>query len=363
MDKIGDIGKGVVKVRANNATKECLTVNRKAYLSLVDQRGVVPTRLGLPYPNNPTDSQTKRTTEATLATTTEAQDWTLIKPAAYYDDAHAESNNSTVIMGLKVVSIRAENPSRGLPLVPATILLVNSMTGIVEATLGGTYLTTARTSAGPALAVQTFQPNCQELVIFGAGSQAECHIQLMELALGRSIPKITIINRSQERAEALRAKISSRTKTDVIVLHDQQAVIQALSTADVVSATTNSPTPLWEDGSVLKKGCLITGIGSYTPDMQEIPPSAVDRSFVIIDTPEAMEVGDLKHLRETPSETRHHPITLMGSALANPASIIERGMDCIFYKAVGTAIQDVLTAEIVVNKARALGIGQEIDMS
>jgi ornithine cyclodeaminase/alanine dehydrogenase-like protein (mu-crystallin family) len=38
-------------------------------------------------------------------------------------------------------------------------------------------------------------------------------------------------------------------------------------------------------------------------------------------------------------------------------------MDYIFYKAVGTAIQDVLTAQNVVERAKNLGVGQEIDMS
>jgi ornithine cyclodeaminase/alanine dehydrogenase-like protein (mu-crystallin family) len=37
--------------------------------------------------------------------------------------------------------------------------------------------------------------------------------------------------------------------------------------------------------------------------------------------------------------------------------------DFIFYKAVGTAIQDVLTARAVFQKAKELGIGQEVDMS
>jgi ornithine cyclodeaminase/alanine dehydrogenase-like protein (mu-crystallin family) len=38
-------------------------------------------------------------------------------------------------------------------------------------------------------------------------------------------------------------------------------------------------------------------------------------------------------------------------------------MDCIFYKAVGTAIQDVLTTRAVVHRATELGLGQRVDMS
>ena len=334
--------------------QECLDVNRQALIAVTERTAFVPSRLGMPYPNNP--NQPKSTASAETA-----EDWQLIKPATYY------GKDSDIAMGMKVVGIRAANPSKGLPLVPATILLFNAETGIVEATIAGTYVTVARTSAGPALAVQTFQPQAQHLVIFGAGAQSECHLEIMQVALKRTIPKITIVNRTRERAEALRDKLlaaSSRSDSpqeiDVLLLSDESGIEAALSTADVVAATTNTTTPLWKDGSVLKKGCLITGIGSYTPDMQEIPVSAVDRCHVIVDTPEAMEVGDLKHLGGS-LEAATHPVTLAGDAWKDP-SLVGKDTDCIFYKAVGTAIQDVMTAKSVVERAKQLGIGQEVDM-
>lgn len=337
--------------------RSCLEVTRQSLLSITHHTAVVPTRLGLPYPHNPNHPPPQSSSDS-------AQDWTLFKPAAHYGDTFVggdddnNNNNSPVTMGLKIVSIRAANPSHGLPLVPATILLLDAATGMVQAMLAGTYITVARTSAGPALAVKTFCPNVQHLVLFGAGSQAECHVQMMQLALERTIPKVTLVNRSIDRAEALRTKLlenSPEQEIQVLLLSDDDAVRVALSTADVVSATTNTATPLWKDGAILKKHCLITGIGSYTPDMQEIPESAVDRCHVIIDTPEAMEVGDLKHL---PSS---HPVTLAGEAFQNPSEI-GTFMDCIFYKAVGTAIQDVLTARAVLERAKELGIGQEVEM-
>jgi ornithine cyclodeaminase len=340
---------GEKDVRKALSLTECLDINRQAYLSLANGASVVPSRLGLSYPDK------------TPSTSGETQDWTLVKPAAYYSDD--KNDPSSTCMGLKVVSIRANNPSKGLPLVPATILLLEPETGIVQATLGGTYLTVARTCAGPALAIQTFAPNCQELVLFGAGAQAECHIQMMEAALNRPIPKITIVNRSLPRAQALLKTLDPSTHNkgcQVLLLDDHEQVAKALSTADVVATTTNTATPLWNDGSILKKNCLITSIGSYTPDMQEIPESAVDRCHVLIDTPDAMTVGDLKHLGGSLEATKH-PVTLMGNALKDPSLV--SGMDCIFYKAVGTAIQDVMTARLVVDRARAQGIGQEIDMS
>jgi len=328
--------------------QDCLEVNKKALISICQDTGVVPSRLGLPYPNNPKKTKTQPDDDA--------EDWTLIKSAAYY----GSGNPGDISMGMKIVSVRSKNPSNGLPLVPATILLIDPASGVVQATLAGTYATVARTSAGPALAVQTFRSDAQHLVIFGAGQQAEFHIRLIELALGRRISRISLINRSADRANALRDKLNRNDSMDIILLNDTDAVNSVLSQADVVAATTNATTPLWKDECELKKGCLITGIGSYTPEMQEIPKYVVSSSHIIIDTPEAMAVGDLKHLGQYPLSV--HPITLAGNAFMDPSTIGDT-KNYIFYKAVGTAIQDVLTAEAIIKSARTLGIGQDVDMS
>lgn len=376
-------------VRRALSLQECLDINRKALMAITDKTAFVPSRLGMPYPHNPNIPLSSTTAQsfASSSTPAAAEDWTLIKPAAYYGterepigktvDGDEDTRGEGVAMGMKVVGVRAQNPERGLPLVPATILLLDAATGMVDATIAGTYVTVARTSAGPGLAVKAFQPDAQHLVLFGAGAQAECHVEIMQIALQRRIPKVTIINRSRERAEALRNKLLSNQTTncdelaalnagsgdqevEVVQLSDQESVLAALATADVVATTTNTMTPLWEeDGTLLKNGCLVTGIGSYTGNMQEVPRATVDRSHVIIDTPEAMQVGDLKHLGTL--EATNHPVALAGDAFRDPNSI-GAATDCIFYKAVGTAIQDVLTARSVVERAKRLNIGQYVDM-
>jgi ornithine cyclodeaminase/alanine dehydrogenase-like protein (mu-crystallin family) len=182
----------------------------------------------------------------------------------------------------------------------------------------------------------------------------------MELAIQRKIPKITNINRSLERAQGLKDKLDRGDSVQVAALANTAAVASALQEADVVAATTNTTTPLWKEHVQLKEGCLVTGIGSYTPGMQEIPEYVVNDSHIVIDTPEAMSVGDLQHLGSYNSTK--HPVVRAGDAFENPKGI-GSSTRYIFYKAVGTAIQDVLTAEAVVKSAKEKGIGREYDMS
>ena len=51
-------------------------------------------------------------------------------------------------LGLKVVSVRADNPGRGLPSVPAVVLLFDVATGLPAALMNATWLTALRTAAG-----------------------------------------------------------------------------------------------------------------------------------------------------------------------------------------------------------------------
>jgi len=80
------------------------------------------------------------------------------------------------------------------------------------------------------------------------------------------------------------------------LLSDKEGVKNAVKNADIICTTTNTCTPLFR-GEWLNPGCHINGIGSYTPLMQEIDDAAVRRSEILIDTKEALDVGDCSILK------------------------------------------------------------------
>jgi ornithine cyclodeaminase len=340
-------------VRKCISMKDSLEASRVALISLANGEARVPTRIGLEY-------------KAPDKASTDTEDWSLFKPAAL---DNPDSNKSTKLMGMKVVSLRDKNPKAGLPTAVATVMTFDAKTGFCDAVVASTYLTAVRTAAGSALATALARPDLKHLVVFGAGLQAECHIHAIATAIGRPIPLVTIINRSQDRAEQLKAKLPSEWTTEckVVLLHNENddplEIAETLSTADCICTTTNTNTPIFEGSSMLAPGCHINGIGSYTPDMQEVPARVVDRCRVLIDTPEARTVGDLKNM------AAQHPVTLLGDALQDPEHWLAHYregaamFDCSFYKAVGTAIQDIVTADMVVKRARELGVGTDIDMT
>ena len=136
--------------------------------------------------------------------------------------------------------------------------------------------------------------------------------------------------------------------------------------ADVIVTATNTCTPLF-DGKLVKPGCHINGVGSFTPQMKEIDDALVQRCEVLIDTPEAIDVGDLSWLKDNltvPNNTGMIGDALSGNfefgKLKNDNNAPQ--IDCTFFKSCGTAIQDVVSAQYVSNLALKKSIGQSIEM-
>eukprot|EP00970_Alexandrium_tamarense_P006402 scaffold1094_cov185-Alexandrium_tamarense.AAC.22 len=359
-----------------------IAANRKALSSLRnDANGgaVVPSRTGLSYPShNPVTGG---------SSSGNAADWSLFKPAAYYPPINSTDSNNTnnssddIIMGMKIISIRADNPIKfNKPTCPSTIMLVHPETGEVSSIVAATYLTAARTSAGSAIATELAlkdRPRIEEglsLVVFGAGLQAEMHIRSIQYLL--NIGRVVIVNRSLERADKLKGELmqsthdeESKTQTvsdiSIVLLSDKEAVQNAVRSADIVATTTNTSTSLFR-GEWLKAGCHINAVGSYTSLTREVDDELVKRSEILIDTQEALDVGDLSYLKE--NRDAMNCIGLIGDAIVGNISFgklrdgTDGSIDCTFYKSVGTAIQDVVSAQYVYDNALKIGIGVKVEM-
>eukprot|EP00957_Ditylum_brightwellii_P114458 8726861-Ditylum_brightwellii.AAC.1 len=260
----------------------------------------VPTRIGLPY--YPTSQNTNNMSGNDGVS---AADWSLFKPAAYYPSpsttSAATTDDNTTLMGMKLVSVRSNNPSIGKPLVPANIILVDASTGELNALVGGTYLTALRTAAGSAVATQlclqqqlrqggydSSERSSHHLVIFGAGLQAKQHLQTIRAVC--HVDELTIVNRTMKTAEEWKDSILSERQIDsenddeppiidrvnIISLDDSINIKHAVGTADVICTTTNSTAPLFR-GEWVKPGCHINCIGGYTPFMKEVDGTLVNR--------------------------------------------------------------------------------------
>lgn len=170
----------------------------------------------------------------------------------------------------------------------------------------------------------------------------------------RNLEEVTIVDPMPAAAERLAGEIESWEGAPTVKLASDPAA--AVAGADIIMAATTTTTPLF-DGNLLKPGAHVTGVGSFTPDMQEIDANTVNRARVVVDSREAClaEAGD---------------IILAGASIDAEIGEIVNGTqpgresdeEITFFKSVGVAVQDAAAAAAVLAAAQAKNLGQIIDL-
>ena len=114
----------------------------------------------------------------------------------------------------------------------------------------------------------------------------------------------------------------------------------------------------------LKEGVHINGIGSYTPEMQEIPMQTVLRSKIVVDSLEASltEAGDLIIPLQDKMLMDSNIHGEIGQIATGDILGRESDNEVTFFKSVGLAVQDLATAILAFERAEALHLGTNIDL-
>ncbi len=264
-------------------------------------------------------------------------------------------------LGLKVVSVFPHNQARhGLPGIHAVVVLIDAATGQPAALLDGTYLTALRTGAASGAATRALaRDDARVLVIFGAGAQAPQQVEAV--CAVRPIEQVLIVNRSRERAEALCTMLRATiTSADIDIATDGRS---ALARADVVCCATSSHTPLFDDADI-RPGTHINGIGSFTPQMAEVPVATIARSRVVVDQRLAAwhESGDLVAARAA-GVVDEHADTELGEIVAGVCPGRSTAHEITFFKSVGNAVQDIAVAQVACAMAQARGLGTVVSLA
>jgi ornithine cyclodeaminase/alanine dehydrogenase-like protein (mu-crystallin family) len=261
-------------------------------------------------------------------------------------------------LGTKIVSVFEQNARRGLEIVQAVYLLLDSETGVPLSLMDGRFITSIRTAATSAVATKLMAaPGSKRLAVFGAGVQAEFHIEAMiEVA---AVEDVVIASRSANKARALADRVQAvhRLPCDVVPAN------QAAAAANLICTCTSSPVPLF-DGRLLNAGVHINAVGAFTPSTRELDTEAVRRARVIVDAESAAgrEAGEiLIPLSEGAIGPGHVKGTL---AELVSGKVLGRGSpaEITLFKSCGLAIEDLFTARLAVARSTAGGIGVRVEL-
>jgi len=250
--------------------------------------------------------------------------------------------------GLKTVVVKTDNPSRGLPTVQASYLLIDQATGATVAMMDGTEITRRRTAAASALAADYLaRPDVDAMTVIGAGALAP-HFVAAHAAV-RPIRRVFVYNRTPSRSETLAAELAQHGFEAHAVTDLEHAVRQS----GIVSCVTSSTVPILR-GAWLRPGTHVDLAGAFKPSMRETDAETVARSSVYVDTREGAlaEAGDLLQARD---EGRFDFASIRGDLFALCRGTVkgrQSAGEITLFKSAGTAIEDLATAIMLYQKAR-----------
>ena len=263
-------------------------------------------------------------------------------------------------LACKVVTVYKKNPSEhNMPTTIGKVLVQDPATGDVVCIMDGGYLTAVRTGAVSGVATKYLARNDNNQIagIFGTGVQAR--MQLWAVCEARNISKAIAYDVSDNALNNFIAEMSEKLNIEIIKAKTPDDVLEA----DIICTATSSPTPIF-DGTKVKPGTHINGIGSHTPNARELDSEIIKRSKFVGDSYEACfkESGDIIIPLNEGVITKSNFYAELGEIVTGKKSSRINNKEITIFKSNGLAIQDVAAAKLVYDKALEAGIGANIEI-
>ena len=247
-------------------------------------------------------------------------------------------------IGIKIVSVFPENTTNNMNAVHANYFLMNANDGKPVAVMDGTELTLRRTACASALAADYLvNKNVDTLLMIGTGNLAPHMIKAH--CVVRNYSRILIWGRNEEKAERLALSLNIKDK-EILAKND---IKEALNVADVISCATLTQKPLIM-GDWIKPGQHLDLVGAFTPDMAEADSKAIAKSKVVVDTYEGAlsESGELINALKEGRIKKEHILSDLRELVLEEKNIRKDSNDITLFKSVGTALEDLAAAELVI---------------
>ena len=264
-------------------------------------------------------------------------------------------------LGVKIVSVFPRNLGMELPTIFALVVVVEAATGRPVAVMDGTYLTALRTGAASGAATDLLaRKEAKVAAIFGAGVQGRT--QLLAVCEVRDIERAWVYDVNPQAAERYAQEMGGKGRVPAD-LRVASSAAEAAREADVLCTATTSKTPVFADGD-LRPGVHINAVGSFTPEMQEIPEQTVTRARLVVDSREGClsETGDLIIPIGKGLITEDDIYAELGEIVAGVKPGRASAEEVTLFKSVGNAVQDVSVACAVLTQAEMLGLGIEVEL-
>lgn len=233
--------------------------------------------------------------------------------------------------------------------VNATYELLDATTGKTLARMEANWLTDLRTAATSAAATDLLaRDDVKTLGIFGSGRQASAHFAVLTRV--RKFMRFLVCGSGRSDLSAFCARMKQDHGIDV----EPADAATCASESDVMCTCTNSPVPVF-DGRMLRPGTHLNLVGAFQPETREVDDETIRRSRIVVDTYDGAlaEAGDLLIPLQNGSIRREQIISDLHEVASGKKPGRTNLSEITLFKSVGCALEDLVTAKLIYERARA----------
>jgi len=236
-------------------------------------------------------------------------------------------------------------------------MLYSTDTGELLAMMESDLLGQLRTGAASAVATKVMaRPDAGSLGVLGTGRQARS--QVIAISRIRPVALVKCYSRNPARREAFADDLIHELAAAVVAVDSAR---EAVEETDIVVTATTATDPVLS-GAWLRPGVHINAIGSNWADRCELDGEAVARSArIAVDNLEQakQECGDLIAAAES-GRVSWDRVVELGEIVAGDAPGRASPEEVTLFESQGIAAEDVAAMKLAYDRARALGIGEEL---
>jgi ornithine cyclodeaminase/alanine dehydrogenase-like protein (mu-crystallin family) len=260
--------------------------------------------------------------------------------------------------GLKAICVFPENPAKGKDAHQGAVMLFSRETGELLALMNASEITAIRTAAVSAVATRLLaREDAQQLAIIGAGVQARTH--LTALSAVRAIKHARVAARNIEHAHQLVHEMQPKIAFPIEAVRTNEEAVRG---ADVIVTATSSLEPVI-NRDWISPGAHVNAIGTHSPNSREVDSATMAAARIFVDRRESAlnESGDYLLAAKEGLVTPESILGEIGELLIGTKTGRTSATDITLFKSLGLAIEDVVTADYLYQKAKAQQTGTWID--
>ena len=259
---------------------------------------------------------------------------------------------------VKIASGFYDNPKLGLPASHGMLILFDSRTGSPLCfEVDRCFLTDLRTAAAGAVAARALAiETVKRVAVIGTGTQAR--MQIAALSKVRPFDELSVWGRNPDNVTKYVADMKKFLKAHIIPARTAE---EAVVGSDIVVTATMTSSPIVK-ASWIGKGTHITAMGSDSPEKQELETAVLGKAdkIVVDSLKQCAALGEVHHALEDGTIEEKDVYAELGEVLLGEKKGRENDDEITVCDLTGIAVQDVVTSQLVYERALKKNIGSHI---